>query len=155
VTDRLTLRDLTPEEYASYRIVVRDGYRDDLIENGGHDPEEATEKALRDTQDVLPEGAPADGQVVKAAELEGRLAGYLWLGKASIPGMAWVQSVDIEPELRGQGLGRELMELAERLSAELGYRRIGLNVMGGNTVARRLYDSLGYTLLHQQMAKDL
>lgn len=155
MSGRLSLRDLTAEEYATYRVVVRDGYRDDLVTNGGHDPDEATEKALRDTKDVLPVEGPADGQLVKVAELEGRTAGYLWLGRADIPGMAWVQSVDIEPELRGQGLGRELMQLAEQVAAEQGYHRIGLNVMGGNVVATGLYDSLGYTVMHQQMSKDL
>lgn len=153
--DELTLRDPTPEEYAAYRIHVRDGYRDDLVTNGGHELVEATEKAERDTQDLLPEaGAPAD-QVIKFAELGGRHAGYLWVGRSQTPGIAWVQDIEVEDALRGRGLGRRLMLEAEKLAAALGYDRIGLNVMGGNTVAIGLYDSLGYTVMHQQMAKPL
>jgi ribosomal protein S18 acetylase RimI-like enzyme len=155
MTERLTLRDPTAEEYASYRILVRDAYRDDLITNGAHDPQEAAEKAARDTRDLLPEdGAPAD-QVVKIADLDGKLAGYLWVGRGQITDIAWIQDVVVEPELRGQGFGRELMAAAEAIAADLGYRRIGLNVMGGNGVAIRLYESLGYTVMHQQMAKDI
>jgi ribosomal protein S18 acetylase RimI-like enzyme len=155
MSDRLTLRDPTAQEYASYRTLVRDAYRDDLVTNGGHDAEEAAEKAARDTRDLLPEdGAPAD-QVVKIADLDGKLAGYLWVGRGQIGDIAWVQDVVVEPELRGQGFGRQLMAAAEGIAAELGYRRIGLNVMGGNVGAIRLYESLGYTVMHQQMSKDL
>jgi ribosomal protein S18 acetylase RimI-like enzyme len=153
--DELTLRDPTPEEYAAYRIHVRDGYCADLVTNGGHEPEEAAEKADHDTRDLLPEtGLPAD-QVVKIAELGGRHAGYLWVGRSLTPGIAWVNDVEVDAELRGRGLGRQLMQEAERLAADLGYRRIGLNVMGGNTVAIRLYNSLGYAVMHQQMSKPV
>ena len=153
--DELILRDPTPEEYAAYRTHVRDGYREDLVTNGGHEPEEAADKADRDTRDLLPEeGLPPD-QVVKIAELGGRHAGYLWVGRSLTPGIAWVNDVEVDPELRGHGLGRQLMHEAERLAAELGYQRIGLNVMGGNTAAIRLYDSLGYAVMHQQMSKPV
>jgi ribosomal protein S18 acetylase RimI-like enzyme len=155
MTDRLTLRAPTPAEYAAYRILVRDGYRDDLAANGGHDPQEAAEKADRDTRGLLPEEGAPDDQVVRVAELDGRRAGYLWVGKGQIRDIAWIQDVTIEEELRGQGFGRELMRAAEQIAADLGYRRIGLNVMGGNAVAIRLYQSLGYTVMHQQMSKDL
>ena len=155
MTERLTLREPTPAEYAAYRIHVRDGYAEDLVTNGGHERDEATEKAERDTQDLLPEAGPAEGQVVRIAEVDGRRAGFLWVGRAQIPGIAWVNDVEVDAALRGQGLGRELMQLAEQLAAGLGYERIGLNVMGGNTIAIGLYESLGYTVMHQQMAKPI
>jgi ribosomal protein S18 acetylase RimI-like enzyme len=154
--DELSLRDLTPDEYAAYRIHVRDGYADDLTNHGGRTRQEAQEKAERDTQELLPESGLPDGQVVKLAELDGRHAGYLWVGPAQrSPGIAWVNDVEVAPELRGRGLGRRLMQEAERLAADMGYQRIGLNVMGGNTVAKRLYDSLGYVVMDQQMSKPI
>jgi ribosomal protein S18 acetylase RimI-like enzyme len=155
MTDRLTLRAPTADEYAAYRILVRDSYRDDLAINGGHDPEEAAEKAARDTEHLLPEDGAPDDQVIRIAELDGRLAGYLWVGRGQIADIAWIQDVVVVEDLRGQGLGRELMRAAEQIAADLGYRRIGLNVMGGNTVAIGLYQSLGYVVMHQQMSKDL
>jgi ribosomal protein S18 acetylase RimI-like enzyme len=126
-----------------------------MVTNGGHDPEEAAEKAERDTQDFLPEAGARADQVIKIAELGGRHAGYLWVGRSLTAGIAWVQDIEVDTEFRGRGLGRRLMQEAERLAAGLGYDRIGLNVMGGNTVAIRLYDSLGYTVMHQQMSKPL
>jgi ribosomal protein S18 acetylase RimI-like enzyme len=154
--DELTLRDLTPEEYAAYRVHVRDGYADDLVNHGGRDRQAADDKAERDTQELLPESGLPEEQVVKKAELDGRHAGYLWVGPAQrSPGIAWVNDVEVAPELRGRGLGRRLMVEAERVAAEMGYQRIGLNVMGGNTVAIRLYDSLGYVVMDQQMSKPI
>ena len=46
--------------------------------------------------------------------------------------------------MRGRGLGRRAMELAEEEANRRGLARIELNVFGGNEVARGLYRSLGY-----------
>lgn len=50
----------------------------------------------------------------------------------------------IEERHRGRGYGREAMTLAEVEARRLGLDRVGLNVFGGNEVARGLYRSLGY-----------
>src|SRR5262249_4494342 len=103
----------------------------------------------------LPEGGCLPEQVLRVAEADGRPVGFLWIGPGQQPGLAWVNDVEVEPDLRGRGYGRALMHEAERLAAGLGYARVGLNVMAGNPVAIALYDSLGYELMTQQMAKPL
>lgn len=47
------------------------------------------------------------------------------------------------------------MLLAEQEAAARGMTSLGLNVHGQNTVARSLYDSLGYQVTAQQMKKVL
>jgi ribosomal protein S18 acetylase RimI-like enzyme len=47
------------------------------------------------------------------------------------------------------------MEVAERQAREYGCSSLGLNVFGGNEVAIRLYQSLGYRTTSQQMNKRL
>ena len=47
------------------------------------------------------------------------------------------------------------MLLAEEEAAARGMTSVGLNVHGQNTVARGLYDSLGYQVTAQQMKKVL
>ena len=47
------------------------------------------------------------------------------------------------------------MLLAEGEAAARGMVSVGLNVLGNNTVARGLYDSLGYQVTAQQMKKVL
>jgi len=47
------------------------------------------------------------------------------------------------------------MLLAEAEAHRRGFRRIGLNVFGGNEIARNLYRSLGYTETAIHMRKNL
>ena len=56
-----------------------------------------------------------------------------------------IQDMFVLPELRGRGIGTELVAAAERLARERGWARISLSVsVDGNPTARRLYERLGY-----------
>ncbi|SLN17880.1 putative acetyltransferase [Roseovarius gaetbuli] len=48
------------------------------------------------------------------------------------------------PTHRGQGIGSQLLELAERIGASEGLRRMSVIVASNNTGARRLYERHGY-----------
>ncbi|MEX1317556.1 MAG: GNAT family N-acetyltransferase [Synechococcaceae cyanobacterium] len=56
----------------------------------------------------------------------------------------YVCGVAVFPPYRGQGIGTQLMKLAESQATARGYRRLSLIVFEGNPGARRLYDRLGY-----------
>jgi len=47
------------------------------------------------------------------------------------------------------------MRAAEEELVHRGVTKLGLNVFGGNTTAIRLYESLGYEVISQQMSKPL
>jgi ribosomal protein S18 acetylase RimI-like enzyme len=47
------------------------------------------------------------------------------------------------------------MEAAEQQAREFGCTTLGLNVFGGNEVAIKLYESLGYRTTSHQMSKQL
>jgi ribosomal protein S18 acetylase RimI-like enzyme len=47
------------------------------------------------------------------------------------------------------------MLAAEDECRRLGHKQLDLNVFGDNTTAIGLYDSLGYTVISQQMRKEL
>jgi len=66
-----------------------------------------------------------------------------------------VYDIEIDPEHRGRGLGRDTMLLAEEEARLRGRRRIKLNVFARNTVARALYRSLGFEEMAVQMAKEV
>lgn len=57
---------------------------------------------------------------------------------------AHVEVVALAPAAQGQGLGRRLMEEAERWARDSGYRSITLNVFAANSRALALYQRLGY-----------
>ena len=69
----------------------------------------------------------------------------------------WVggRNIMIEPRYRGRGYGRGIIEAVEHELIIRGVDRLGLNVFGHNTVALRLYESMGFSMTSQQMAKTL
>jgi ribosomal protein S18 acetylase RimI-like enzyme len=62
--------------------------------------------------------------------------------------------VEVRPDLRGQGYGRAIMQLAALWAQQRAAHAIGLNVFSHNTMARDLYERLGYrvTERHGQLA---
>ena len=56
----------------------------------------------------------------------------------------WINYLGVDPDRRGDGIGRALMAEAERLLAERGCPKISLLVREGNDDARAFYAALGY-----------
>ena len=122
----------------------------------GEDWDTASRVATSQSERHFPKGAAG----ARAARLPGRRGrkpvGTLWIGEAGgATGEWWVWTVEIEESLRGRGLGRATMLLAEAEARLHGATRLGLNVFGPNRVARRLYESLGYEVTALQMSKSL
>ena len=59
----------------------------------------------------------------------------------------YVCGVALFPEYQGRGIGKHLMALAEQQCRRAGLSKLSLIVFGQNTGAKRLYDSLGYTVV--------
>jgi ribosomal protein S18 acetylase RimI-like enzyme len=155
----LTLRPVTQAEYDEWLPWQEAGYARHIIDSGSLPPEAAREKARRDTARMFSAGLDTPGQLVfrLLAGDEAVPVGWLWL---AVPGpdeptMAWVYNVQVDEAQRGHGYGRQAMLLAEQEAHARGMSSIGLNVHGHNTVAISLYDSLGYTVMTQQMKKVL
>ena len=91
----------------------------------------------------------ATAQVQDGAE---RVVAYAGLSKVASSEQADVQTIAVEPEFRGQGLGRRLMK---RLIAEarvLAAAEMFLEVRADNPVAQRLYQSLGFESIDRRKA---
>lgn len=154
----LTIRPMTTAEIEAYIDQMGDGYVQQRMEFGGEPREVAEWHAAQAVERYFPDRRPLAGQHFYAAELAGEVIGSLWLAEQSRGGpeqQAWVYDVQIDPPHRGKGYGRALMEAAERQAREYGCTSLGLNVFGGNEVAIKLYESLGYRTLAQQMSKQL
>jgi ribosomal protein S18 acetylase RimI-like enzyme len=132
-------------EYVSERVAA------------GEEPALAESKAAQSRGRLFPGGRPAPGQHVFRILDDGAPAGALWIGVGPDErGDAWwVWTIEIDEALRGRGLARAAMLLAEDLAREHGASEIGLNVFGHNEVARSLYDSLGYEVASTWMTKRL
>jgi len=57
---------------------------------------------------------------------------------------AFIDELYIEPDCRGQGIGRRAMELVEEVARQLSVNAIHLEVSRGNDAALELYRRTGY-----------
>ena len=75
-------------------------------------------------------------------EMDGQVVAVVMAGYEGHRG--WVNYLAVEPELQGQGLGREMMAAVERGLAERGCPKVQLQIRRGNLDVVRFYRALGY-----------
>ena len=61
-----------------------------------------------------------------------------------VPGSWYINVLATYPEYRGQGIGGELVALAEKIAASSGHELVSIIVSDANEGARRLYERCGY-----------
>ena len=149
----IALRPLREDEYSEWDGTHRSEYARGLVEHAGLSREEAEAKVARDVPAVLPGGVATEGTWIWAVEADGRRVGTVFLGLRD--GGAWLYDITIDENERSRGHGRGAMTALEAEVRALGYDGIGLNVWGGNEVARGLYRSLGWTEQSVHMRKRL
>jgi ribosomal protein S18 acetylase RimI-like enzyme len=156
----LRLRPLRADELPAYIEHGRAAYEHDLAEQAGLTPPAARKKTAADWARLFPDGTLPPGNelyVIEDAD-SGERVGDLWFAERDNDAdekSLYVYSVEIAPELRGRGFGREAMQLFEDEARRRGLSETNLTVMGGNEIARSLYRSLGYVERAVFMSKDL
>ncbi|MGW8974878.1 bifunctional helix-turn-helix transcriptional regulator/GNAT family N-acetyltransferase [Streptomyces platensis] len=93
------------------------------------------------------------------AELDGRRAGAVMCVRDERPGVARLRLLLVEPDARGHGVGRQLVDACVEFAREAGY---GEMVLWTNSVlgtARRIYQRAGFELVaesaHHSFGQDL
>lgn len=117
----------------------------------------ALAQAAAEIRVLLPDGLETADVLLRTARDGDDVVGWLWIALpgGNRPTMAWIHNIAVLPEHRGKGYGRAMMLAAEAEVVARGVRRLGLNVFAANTTAVGLYESLGYAVTSQQMAKSL
>jgi ribosomal protein S18 acetylase RimI-like enzyme len=147
------MRPLREDEFAGWRESHRHEYVEGLVSFAGLSREAAEAKAGADVAAVLPAGLATADTYLWVVEAEGRRVGTVFLGLRD--GGAWLYDITIDEDVRGRGYGRAAMTALEKEARSRGFAGIGLNVWGGNAVARGLYRSLGYVEESVHMRKRL
>ena len=118
-----------------------------------------TDRFLRDYAAQLRQGVRNPYEKLYVLEDEtGRVCGFLWLEiRATMvdPIVGYIKNIYVAPDLRGQGYGKMLLEVAERWFRSQGCRKATLDVSVCNERAVRLYESAGYRPARYRMEKPL
>ena len=151
------LRAMTRAEFPAWRDAQIEGYAEDLLRNGRVSASLAPERDRTSFESALPDELDTPGHAVWIGEdpATGEEIGCLWLGPGEDPSVAWVFTVEVWEPFRGNGYGTALMQAFEEEARARGFAAVGLNVFAHNTVARHLYESLGYDEIARQMTKKL
>ena len=70
------------------------------------------------------------------------------------PGIAHLRWFIVEDGVRGQGVGRELLDAAVRFSDRQGFHQIQLWTFCGLDAARRLYEAQGFELVEERPGRQ-
>ena len=85
-----------------------------------------------------------DAENLLVLEDDGQLIGSVMVGYEGHRG--WINYLAVHPDRRRQGLGRLLMDEAERRLRALGCPKVNLQVRTSNEAAREFYRQIGYRL---------
>jgi GNAT superfamily N-acetyltransferase len=157
----IEIRDARPEEYEEAGRVTADAYREFATpDRTGWDDylvriADIADRARRTTILVAVEDGAVLGTVT--LELEGRTDTRRRNGEESgplRPGQAHIRMLGVAPGVRGRGVGRLLMDASIERARDAGKTVLTLNTTERMKVARRMYESMGFTRTEDEVFPD-
>jgi ribosomal protein S18 acetylase RimI-like enzyme len=149
----LTLQPMSKARIAEFLVPSMREYVQHLIDSG-MSPEAARKNADDTTAKSFPGGEAGNGNEIFDVMDAGEPVGILWIADQG-DGKWFIYDIEMLEAKRGAGYGRATMLAAEDHVRAAGGTSLGLHVFGYNTVARGLYDSLGFEATNIQMRKAL
>ena len=148
---------MTQPEFDVFLEHLIPDYAAENVRAGYWDESEALEKSRKETESRLPQGLQSENHYLFTLYDGDQAVGRVWL-KANVDRpvkSGFIFDVEIKEEFRGKGYGKQIMLLIEEKARELGLMSIGLHVFGYNTVAKNLYEGIGYEVTSLNMIKKL
>ena len=125
---------LTPPDRDAWERLAR-GYHDFYRETLPAEAYEETWRRLMQRSAIFGAGAYLDGQLVGI--VHHLFHEHVWSGK-----VCYLQDLFVDEHVRGNGIGRALIEHVSDDARERGAFRVYWSTAGDNTTARRLYDKV-------------
>jgi len=154
----VSLRKMSQSEFQEYYADALQLLADELSKAAALTPEQALVSARHSFTSLLPDNRPdAPGQFLYSIVDGDQNIGTAWfrIREERLPHDAYVLDLIIRPPYRRKGYGRQVMLALEQEISSLGVFRVSLSVFEHNSVARRLYEQMGYTPVSTVMAKNL
>jgi ribosomal protein S18 acetylase RimI-like enzyme len=155
----MQLLPMLESDFEAFKSKVLYDYAADLLKADGGSLDEALARATQIFAKVLPDGQHTPNQyffTLDETELPVSV-GWLWLAKVTSErgNGAYIYSIFVWPQYRGQGFGTCALQAAEEWATKLGIQHIDLNVFGHNVSAQRLYKKMGYEATRISMTRVL
>lgn len=157
----VSIRDMTDQEYDAFCPRFQADYARDIARSGTLPVAEAMRKAAADLGQLPPDGH-AGLRSVGGHRLWSACDGDL------VVGLVWVQlqersdgrhafgfDLEVDEHLRGRGYGRAVLRAVLEACRKQDADSVSLPVFGFNDPARTLYESEGFAVTAQTMAKRL
>lgn len=144
-------------EFADYvEILIRD-YARENVEAGYWDASDSVEKSRKQTMELLPQGVNTPNHHIFIVRDSDQQVGVVWMRATldSVLKTGFIFDITIDENQRGKGYGKTAMLLIEEKAKEMDIQQMGLHVFAKNTVARGLYEKLGYETRSLNMTKML
>jgi RimJ/RimL family protein N-acetyltransferase len=154
----VVFKEMTTEEYVSWREHSIKEYAEDLVRAGNATQESALRLATADFDRPLSQGLKTEGQYLLTIvdEQTSQRVGVVWYHDYPQKADAiFIGDIEIDDQFRGRGYGTATLGLLEVKARELGKKRISLHVFAHNPRAKKLYETLGYKPTNITMAKDI
>ena len=155
----INLHNMTETEFSEYRSLLVEDYAHDIANNYRITLDETRAKSANQIGEMLKDGLATPNQWLYEIRLEDNVPeeriGYLWIDVDETKKRCFICDIYLHEVFRGQGWGRKTLELLEKQMLEKNIQRIGLHVFGNNSVARALYEKLGFEITGLNMQKWL
>lgn len=149
------LRPMTEGEYEVYISKLIHEYAAERAEAEDTPAAEMEPQASAQVRGLLPDGLQTAGHAIWIVEDAGRRVGVLWVQTRQAERRAFIYDIAIEESERGKGYGSATLAALEDALRPQGITHIALSVFGQNSVARSLYDKMGYRVAATYMLKRI
>jgi ribosomal protein S18 acetylase RimI-like enzyme len=153
---------LNPIEQSDFEIFLEQAiveYAQEKVKSGNWQSEESLEKSRAEFLGLLPDGLQTKDQFIFTIfdEQTGQKWGVLWIQVklGEVHPRAFICDFVIQPQFRGQGIGKQALQALDKKMLEMGVESISLHVFAHNTNAIALYEKMGYTATNLYMGKRL
>ena len=148
---------MSDEEFNIYMEKSIANYANQLITSGVCKKEDSLKMSQEAFNRFLPDGLHTKGHNVMNILDDIEKIGYIWYGPKgnSNNEEAFIYDFLIYEDFRGEGYGKESLELVEKEAKKNNFNKISLHVFGHNKTAVGLYEKMGYEPFSINMSKDI
>jgi ribosomal protein S18 acetylase RimI-like enzyme len=144
----IEIRSMTEAKFEEFKKHSQSSFAGDFAKAQGASVDEALKNASEQFDRLVSSGLQTEGQLFfdVVEQSSGKSVGYLWLGTRQSLGrkIISINDIFINPEMRGRGYGKLLMNLVDTEAKKAKAVQIRLHVFASNKVARGLYETSGY-----------